>query len=76
MQNKFFRMIDRVPTLIVFATVNSLIGLTWFIGLLIWQLITQDLSWIQYCINISGLVCLSGLLSYIVWILKQDWDNA
>jgi len=76
MQNKFFRMIDRVPTLIVFATGQSVIGLTWFIVALVWQLFTKDLSWLQVFFSISGLVGLSGLLAFIVWVLWEEWKNA
>ena len=75
MQNKFFRMIDRVPTFIVFATAQSILGLTWFIGSLLWHLITNELSWIQYVISISLLVGLSGLLSFIVWVLWEEWKD-
>ena len=76
MQNKFFRMIDRVPTLIVFATFNSLIGLTFFIIMLIWQLFTEDLNWFQYLCSAVGIIGLGGLLSFIVGILWEEWKDA
>ena len=76
MQNKFFRMIDRVPTLIVFATAQSLLGLVWFIGALVWHIATNDLSWIQYFLCVGGLVGLSGLLAFIVWVLWEEWQRA
>lgn len=76
MQNKFFRMIDRVPTLIVFATAQSVLGLSWFIGSLVWHLATADLSWLQFFFSLAGLVGLSGLLSFILWVLVEEWKNA
>jgi len=69
-------MINRVPTLIVFATINSLIGLTFFIVMLVWQLFTKDLNWVQYLICIGSIICFGGLLSFIVWSLWEDWKNA
>ena len=76
MQNKFFRMIDKVPTFIVFATGQSVIGLTWFIGALVWQIFTKDLSLLQLMISISGILALGGLLSFIVWVLWEEWKIA
>lgn len=76
MQNKFFRMIDRVPTLIVFATGQSILGLTWFIGSLVWHIATNDLSWIQLIISLTLLVGLVGLLTFIMWVLVEEWKKA
>ncbi len=76
MQNKFFRMIDRVPTLIVFATAASILGLTWFIGSLVWHIATNDLSWIQLIISLTLLVGLVGLLTFILWVLAGEWKKA